>query len=62
MKKIEHILDRRSIRRFTDQIIDNETIKQVLTAAMYAPSAVNLQPWVILKNRNQGRKVFIPKK
>lgn len=45
MKRIEHILDRRSIRRFTDQKIDNETIKNILTAAMYAPSAVNLQPW-----------------
>lgn len=45
MKMIEHILDRRSIRRFTDQKIDNKTIKDILTAAMYAPSAVNLQPW-----------------
>ena len=45
MKMIENILDRRSIRRFTDQKIENETIKAILTAAMYAPSAVNLQPW-----------------
>jgi nitroreductase len=45
MKEIEHILDRRSIRRFTDQKIDQESIKTLLTASMYAPSAVNLQPW-----------------
>ena len=45
MKMIDHILDRRSIRRFTEQKIDDETIKTILTAAMYAPSAVNLQPW-----------------
>jgi len=45
MHKIDHILDRRSIRRFTDQKIDNETIRIILTAGMYAPSAVNLQPW-----------------
>ncbi len=45
MKKIDSILDRRSIRRFTDQKIDDDSIKSILTAAMYAPSAVNLQPW-----------------
>ena len=45
MKEIEHILDRRSIRRFSDQKIDDESIKTLLTASMYAPSAVNLQPW-----------------
>lgn len=45
MEKLSYILDRRSIRRFTDQKIDNEKIKSILTAAMYAPSAVNMQPW-----------------
>ncbi|MEA3463330.1 MAG: nitroreductase family protein [Bacteroidota bacterium] len=45
MEKLDFILDRRSIRRFTDQKIDNEQIKIMLTAAMYAPSAVNMQPW-----------------
>ncbi len=45
MDKLGYILDRRSIRRFKDQIIDRETIKQILTAAMYAPSAMNTQPW-----------------
>jgi nitroreductase len=45
MEKLKYILDRRSIRRFTDQKIDSEKIKSILTAAMYAPSAVNMQPW-----------------
>ena len=45
METLSYILDRRSIRRFTDQKIDNDTITKILTAAMYAPSAVNLQPW-----------------
>ncbi len=45
MGKIDYILDRRSIRRFTDQKIDREQILTLLTAAMYAPSAVNMQPW-----------------
>jgi nitroreductase len=45
MEELKYILDRRSIRRFTDQKIDSEKIKSILTAAMYAPSAVNMQPW-----------------
>ena len=45
MDKLDYIFDRRSIRRFKEQKIDRETIKQILTAAMYAPSAVNTQPW-----------------
>ena len=45
MEKLDFILDRRSIRRFTNQKIDKSQIKTMLTAAMYAPSAVNMQPW-----------------
>jgi nitroreductase len=45
MENLSYILDRRSIRRFTDQKVDNLIIKEILTAAMYAPSAVNRQPW-----------------
>jgi nitroreductase len=39
------ILKRRSIRRFTDQPLDNETIELLLKAAMAAPTAMNAQPW-----------------
>ena len=45
MEKLDFILDRRSIRRFTDRKIEAGTLKAILTAAMYAPSAVNRQPW-----------------
>lgn len=45
MDKLGYILDRRSIRRFKNQKIDDQIIRQILTAAMYAPSAVNCQPW-----------------
>ena len=60
MKIIEHILDRRSIRRFTDQKIDPESIKTLLTASMYAPSAVNLQPWhfVVIDQRPMMEKIM----
>lgn len=45
MEPLDYILDRRSIRQFTDQKIDKQTLTKILTAAMYAPSAVNRQPW-----------------
>jgi nitroreductase len=42
---LETIFHRRSIRRFTDQPLDKETITLLLQAGMAAPSAVNSQPW-----------------
>ena len=60
MEKLDYILDRRSIRRFTDEKIDNNQIKIILTAAMYAPSAVNMQPWhfVVIHDRSMMEKVM----
>ena len=62
MGKLDFILDRRSIRRFSDQKIDSKQIKAMLTAAMYAPSAVNMQPWAIPRSKNPDRTAFIVKK
>lgn len=39
------ILSRRSIRKYTDQSISREDLEEILEAAAWAPSAVNLQPW-----------------
>jgi len=39
------IKKRRSIRRYTDQPMTDEQIRQLLEAAMAAPSADNIQPW-----------------
>ena len=48
------ILERRSIRKYTDKIISKETIKKILKAAMSAPSAGNEQPWqfIVLNDKN----------
>ena len=48
MEEIKLILTRRSIRKYTAQIIDKETIEHILKAAMYAPSARNTQSWQFL--------------
>lgn len=42
---METIFKRRSIRKFTNQPIPDEVVKQLLEAAMAAPSAGNEQPW-----------------
>jgi len=36
---------RRSIRRYTDDPVDDELVKALLSAAIWAPSAHNRQPW-----------------
>lgn len=45
MEVIEALLGRRSIRKYKDQKISNENINEVLKAAMYAPTAMNLKAW-----------------
>ena len=45
MTLYELIRSRRSIRRYTDQRVPTEVIERLLTAATWAPSAHNRQPW-----------------
>ncbi len=47
------ILQRRSIRKYLDQPIEEEKIEQLLKAAMAAPSAMNRQPWEFVVIRDQ---------
>ena len=42
---IDIILSRRSIRQFTSEYLDHETLTYLLKAAMSAPTACNSQPW-----------------
>lgn len=45
MEVIEAILTRRSIRKYSREKITDNQIEIILKAAMYAPSAMNQQPW-----------------
>lgn len=45
MNIIELIKTRRSIRKYSNQDVSEEQLEKLLTAAMYAPSARNQQPW-----------------
>lgn len=42
---IENIMTRTSVRAYTDQPIEKETVDTLLRAAMAAPTAGNKQPW-----------------
>ena len=54
MDVFEAILNRRSIRRYTSAKISDTLIEKLLKAAMYAPSAVNKQPWhfIVFRDRD----------
>lgn len=42
---LETILNRRSVRNFSDKPISRETLETVMEMAMHAPSPMNNQPW-----------------
>lgn len=42
---MEHLLGRRSIRRFQERPVETERLIELLRAAMAAPSASNRKPW-----------------
>ena len=45
METLQAIRTRRSIRRFKNEPLDQNTIEKILEAAILAPSAKNSQPW-----------------
>jgi len=59
MEVLEAILSRRSIRKYSGKRIPDEQLESLLKAAMYAPSAVNKQPWhfIIFRNAEIRRKI-----
>ena len=54
METLECILKRRSIRRFTEQNIEQETLETILKAGFNAPSAHRLHPldFIIIKEKS----------
>ena len=53
MDTFEAILTRRSVRKYKDKPVPEDVVRQLLQAAMAAPSAANEQPWhfVVVKER-----------
>jgi nitroreductase len=48
MDVIEAIYHRRSVRAFTTDAAPSQVIDNLVSAAVQAPSAMNLQPWAFL--------------
>ena len=53
------ILTRRSIRKYTDELIPREKVEELIRYGMFAPSARNCQPWhfVLLNDRELFLKI-----
>ncbi len=60
MELSEAILARRSVRNFRQDNIPDDRIRELIRAAIYAPSAGNCQPWhfYIVKDTGIRKKVF----
>jgi nitroreductase len=58
---LKAIKERRSIRSFTDENVSEETVKQLIEAARWAPSAGNTQPLelVVVRNLDVKRKLTV---
>ncbi|HYA74967.1 MAG TPA: nitroreductase family protein [Roseiarcus sp.] len=55
MKLQDAIAGRRSVREYTEQLLDEPTIRRLVAAAVLAPNAVNQQPWTFTIVRDRSR-------
>ncbi len=55
------IFKRHSVRRFTDEIVRDEKIENLLKAGMQAPSSCNSQPWEFIVVSKPEDKLAISK-
>lgn len=53
MELFEAIFNRRSIRKYKNTTVKDEHIEKIIEAGMFAPSAVNKQPWHFIVFRNE---------
>ena len=60
MDVFEAIFTRRSIRRYSEKEIKSETVDKIIQAGMYAPSAVNKQPWhfIVFDNPDTKKEIM----
>ena len=54
MEAMQALFSRRSIRKYTSDVVTEADVKEILEAAMSAPSAGNQQPWhfVVITEKN----------
>ncbi|HME55753.1 MAG TPA: nitroreductase [Candidatus Lokiarchaeia archaeon] len=59
MEAIECLKTRRSIRKFTSELIPKEKILEILECGRWAPSGINHQPWRVFVITNQETKAAL---
>lgn len=59
MESLKAILERRSYRVYQDKPVPEDVIENLLKAGMFAPSAMNSQPWEFLVIRDAQKKAAI---
>ena len=59
MTAIDAIYTRHATRAFTPEVIDEPTIRELLAAAVHAPTAMHLEPWafVIVQDRDLLQRI-----
>lgn len=60
MELMDAISLRRSVRKYESTPIPDNVLEELLTAGLYAPSAVNRQPWyfVVIRSKEQMGKLI----
>ena len=58
---LKNIKTRRSVRKFSSEMIDSDALNEIITAGLYAPSAMNTQLWQITVVKNDEKIVALQK-
>ena len=58
---LKAIRNRRTVRRFKSNPVDEEMLQMILEAGRWAPSFSNLQPWKFIVIRDPGLKTSLDK-
>jgi nitroreductase len=60
MELYQGLITRRSIRKYTREIIEEDNIIAIIKAGMYAPSARNRRPWhfIVIDDRKVMNKIM----
>ena len=61
MNILDVIMNRRSIRKYTGEAVPEAVLQDLLRAGMYAPSAVNKQPWHFILLREKEKLLALSK-
>jgi nitroreductase len=59
LDKLDVLYDRKSVRKFKDEPVAEDDLKEILNGALNAPSAVNCQNWhfVVIRNKEKIKKI-----